>query len=130
MVAEDWKLPCRYLVHDRDASFAAMDGVLTTEALRILKTPTHSPLCNAHAERHVREIRETLDNLILLGEPHLRRALTAIEEHHNAERPHQGISNVIPLGFDYPAEPTPLAEVACQEALGGLLNHYSFKKAA
>ena len=62
-------------------------------------------MCNAFAERHVREIRETLDDLILLGEAHLRRTLTVIEEYHNARRPHQGISNVIPLGFDYPAEP-------------------------
>jgi|SRR5437667_8793939 len=52
-----------------------MDGLLKTDELRILKTPPQSPLCNAYAECHVREIRETLDNLILLGEPHLRRAL-------------------------------------------------------
>jgi hypothetical protein len=73
MVVEDWALPCRYLVHDRDTSFLALDGVLKSNDLRILKTPPHAPLCNAYAERHVREIRETLDNLILLGEPHLRR---------------------------------------------------------
>jgi len=40
-----------------------------------------------------------------LGESHLRRALGAIQEHHNAQRPHQGIGNVIPLNFDYPAKP-------------------------
>ena len=68
MVVEDWRLSCRFLVHDRDTSFAALDGVLKTDALQILKTPPHTPLCNAYAERHVREIRETLDNLILLGE--------------------------------------------------------------
>jgi hypothetical protein len=65
MVVEDWGLRCRYLVHDRDTSFAALDGVLKTKELHILKTPPHSPLCNAYAERHVREIRETLDDLIL-----------------------------------------------------------------
>jgi transposase len=130
MVVEDWKLPCRYLVHDRDSSFAAMDGVLKTDALRVLKTPQHVPLCNAYAERHVREIRETLDNLILLGERHLRQALTRIEEHYNARRPHQGIGNVIPLGFDYPAEPAGPAEIQCEAGLASLLNHYSIKKAA
>jgi putative transposase len=130
MVVEDWCLPCRYLIHDQDSGFAALDGVLKTDELRILKTPPHTPLCNAHAERHVREIRETLDNLILLGEPHLRRALRAIQGHHNAQRPHQGIGNVIPLSFDYPAEPARLGEIQCEETLGGLLNHYSLKKAA
>ena len=105
-------------------------GVLKSKDLRILKTPPHSPLCNAYAERHVREIRETLDNLILLGDPHLRRALAAIQGHHNAQRPHQGIGNIIPLDFDYPAEPALPAQVRCESALGGLLNSYSIKQAA
>jgi hypothetical protein len=130
MVVEDWKLPCRYLVHDRDTSFMALDGMLQTDALRILKTPPHSPLCNSFAERHVREIRETLDDLILIGEAHLRRTLEAVEAHHNARRPHQGIGNVIPLGFDYPAAPAHPAEIQCEASLGGLLNHYSIQKAA
>jgi len=130
MVVADWELPCRYLVHDRDTSFMAMDGVLEADALRILKTPPHSPMCNAYAERHVREIRETLDDLILVGEPHLRRTLAVIEEYHNARRPHQGIGNVIPLGFDYPATPALEADMQCETVLGGLLNHYSIKKAA
>jgi putative transposase len=130
MVVEDWRLSCRFLVHDRDTSFAALDGVLKTDALQILKTPPHTPLCNAYAERHVREIRETLDNLILLGESHLRRVLSTIEEHHNTRRPHQGLGNVIPLDFDYPAEPALPTQVQSEEALGGLLNHYWLKQAA
>ena len=82
MVVEDWQLPCRYLVHDRDASFAALDSILKTDALHILKTPPHSPFCNSYAERHVREIRETLGPLVLLGEGPLRHALSNIEKHH------------------------------------------------
>jgi transposase InsO family protein len=127
MMLEDWKLPCRYLIHDRDTSLAALDGVLKTAELRILQTPPHCPLCNAHAERHVREIRETL---ILLSEGHLRQSLGAIQEHHNAYRPHQAIGNLIPLGFDYRAEPAPFGKIHCEAALGGLLNHYFLKKAA
>jgi len=130
MLVEDWRIECHYLVHDRDTSFAALDGLLKTDELRILKTPPQSPLCNAYAERHVREIRETLDNLILLGEPHLRRALATIQRHHNARRPHQGIGNVIPVTFGYPGTPGPCEEVQCEPTLGGLLNHYSLKKAA
>lgn len=130
MVAEDWNLPCQYLIHDGDASFAALDGVLKADSLRILKTPPHAPLCNAYAERHVRELRETLNNLILLGQPHLRRTLARIQEYHNTKRPHQGIGNVIPLSFVYPAAPARQAEVQCEEGLGGLLNHYWVRKAA
>ena len=130
MVVEDWNLPCRYLVHDRDTSFAALDGVAKTDQLRVLKTPPHAPLCNAYAERHVREIRETLDQLILLGQSHLHRALGQIQAHHNGCRPHQGLHNVIPLGFDYPTEPASPLEIQCHEMLGGLLNHYSIQQAA
>ena len=130
MVVEDWKLSCRYLVHDRDRSFGALDAVVKTDQLRVLKTPPHAPLCNAYAERHVREIRETLDQLILLGAGHLHRVLGAIQTHHNGCRPHQGLGNVIPLTFDYPAAPVLPAEVRCQERLGGLLNHYSVQQAA
>ena len=130
MVVEDWKLPCRNLIHDRDCSFAALDCVLKTDRLTILKTPPHAPLCNAYAERHVREIRETLDQLILLGESHLGRTLLSIQDHHNAQRPHQGLGNVIPLGFDYPAEPASPLAVQCHQMLGGLLNHYSIQQAA
>jgi putative transposase len=38
IVVEDWQRPCRYLVHDRDTSFAALDEVLKTRELRILKS--------------------------------------------------------------------------------------------
>ena len=68
--------------------------------------------------------------MILLGETHLRQAMLNIEKHHNACRPHQGIGNVIPTDFNYPAQHAMPAEVLCQEALGGLLNHYSIRRAA
>jgi hypothetical protein len=130
MVVEDWNLPCHYLIHDRDCSFAALDHVLNTDQLTILKTPPHTPLCNAYAKRHVREIRETLNQLILLGESHLHRTLRSIQDHHNVQCPHQGLGNVIPLGFDYPAEPASPLEVQRHAMVGGFLNHYSVEQAA
>ena len=75
-------------------------------------------------------MRETLDNLILLGEQHFRHVLKQIEQHHNYQRPHQGRGNVVPVRFEYPAEPTSLETVRCESSLGGLLKHYSVKKAA
>ena len=89
-----------------------------------------SPKCNAFAERFVRECRETLDNLILIGQPHLEHVLKKIERHHNRNRPHQGIGNGIPLGYDYPDSPAPPSSIKCESALGGLLNHYFVDKAA
>ena len=130
IILQEWNLPCRYLVHDRDSCFTALDGVVNTAQRRVLKTPPHAPLCNAFAERHVREIRETLDQLILLGQSHLHHTLRSIQDHHNSQRPHQGLDNIIPLAFDYPATSALPFEVQCHEGLGGLLNHYSIQQAA
>jgi putative transposase len=120
---------CRYLIHDRDTSFLAFDDVLKSDPIEVVKTSIHSPWCNGYAERFVREARETLNNLILLGEGHLRHALRKIETHHNRHRPHRGLENAIPLGYDYPDGPAPPDSVRCESALGGLLNHYHADKA-
>ena len=85
-------------------------------------------MCNAFAERFVREARETLNNIIPLGEHHFRHVLRCIERHHNRERPHQGIGNVIPLHFVYSEEPADPKSVHCRSSLGGLMNHYYIDK--
>ena len=130
MVADESEQRCRYLIHDRDTCFLPFDGVLACEDLKVVKTPPRAPMCNAFAERHVREIRETLNSMILLGEGHLHHAVKKIESHHNRCRPHQGLDNAIPLGFTYPDAPVSSDEVVCESELGGLLNHYYGKKAA
>jgi putative transposase len=114
----------RFVVHDRDASFLPFDDVLKSDGIEVIKTPPKTPQCNAFAERFVRECRETLDNLILIGESHLQHALNAIERHHNQHRPHQGLGNKIPIEYEYPDKPAPPHKVKCDSALGGLLNHY------
>jgi hypothetical protein len=96
----------------------------------MIKTPLQSPMCNAYAERFVREIRETLDRLILVGEEPLRHVLRRIEQHHNRQRPHQSLDNVIPLDFEYPDEPAAPVTVRCDANLGGLLNHYYAQRSA
>ncbi len=129
MLLADIPEQCRYVIHDRDASFAGFDFVLKAQSIKIVKTPPKVPLCNAFAERFVREARQTLNQIIPLGKHHFRHVLRRIEQHHNKERPHQGIGNMIPLGFDYPERAADLVQIGCKSSLGGLLNHY-FKKAA
>ena len=86
---------------------------------------------NAFAERFVREARETLDKMIIVGERHLLHVLKKVEYHHNIQRPHQGIQNRIPCGYDPPEMPARSNEVKCEEGLGGLLKHYyTARKAA
>jgi putative transposase len=44
--------PCRFVIHDRDAIFSpAMDDVLRSTNLRVLKTPPGAPQANAFCER-------------------------------------------------------------------------------
>ncbi len=121
---------CTHLIHDRDCSFLPLDKVLKAEGIAIVKTPRQAPNANAYAERFVREARERLDNLVLFGEGSFRRTLRAIEKYHNQRRPHQGLDNLIPDGYDYPEEPCLPENVESRPLLGGLLNHYTSNKAA
>ena len=129
VVAENASTPS-YLIHDRDSAFGPLDAVLQSTGVKIIKTPPQSPMCNAYAERLVRETRETLDSLILLGGAHFHHVLKRIEHHHNRQRPHQGLGNLVPIGCDSPAEPASPESVRCEASLGGLLNHYYAEKEA
>jgi len=115
---------CRHVIHDGAGSFLAFDRILETEEIEGVKTPPRAPKCNAFAERFVREARETLNNLIVMGYRHLHHTLKSIEHHHNHQRPHQGIENRILLVYDYPGEPAPPDTIQCESSVGGLLNHY------
>ena len=130
MLLDETREPCQYLIHDRDTCFLPLDPILRTEDIKIIKTPYRAPKCNAFAERHVRELRETLDGMILFGEGHLLGVLKKIERHHNEHRPHQGMANRIPMGAECPAQSVAVDNVRCKSALGGLLNHYYAEQAA
>ena len=114
----------RFLLHDRDTKFSeAFAAVFRAAGVAPLKLPPQSPNLNAFAERWVRTVKdECLDQLILFGERSLRHALQEFLAHHQHERNHQGLANVIPF---------PDARTGCQagtirktERLGGLLNFY------
>jgi putative transposase len=130
MMLEDTDEKCRYLIHDHDSSFLPFDHIIKTENIKPVKTPKQSPWCNGYAERFVREARETLDNLILIGEHELLTAMKKIERYHNYQRPHQGLDNRVPLEFVYPEVPANIDDVQCRSELGGLLTYYYVDKAA
>jgi hypothetical protein len=65
----------RFLMCDRDPKWSgAMEALLRTVGVRVVRTQAAAPNCNAHdAERFVRSIKtECLDRIIPLGEWHLR----------------------------------------------------------
>jgi transposase InsO family protein len=90
--------PYRFVVHDRDAVFAAaVDDALRSMNLRVLKTPARVPQANAFCERLIGTARrECLDHLIPLNEPHLRKILAEWVPHYNRGRPHASLGPGIP----------------------------------
>src|SRR6185436_10087764 len=90
---------CRYLLHDRDATFCAeFDRGFKAVGIEALKLPPRSPNLNAHLERRNRSIKEEcLSKLILFGETSLRHVLKEYAAHFHRERNHQGRGNMILL---------------------------------
>ena len=74
----------RVLICDRDAKWSASARERFGEAgIRVVQTPFQAPNCNAYAERFVRSIEEEcLNQVIVLGDAHLRRTLTAFVAHY------------------------------------------------
>jgi len=125
LTAEDGPMAhARFLLHDRDTKFSeAFASVLLAAGVEPLKLPPQSPNLNAFAERWIRSVKdECLDQFILFGERSLRHVLQEYLTHHQHERNHQGLDNVIP----FPDQRTdgPTGTIRKAERLGGLLNFY------
>jgi putative transposase len=122
--------PGQYLIHDRDGKYCpAFQDIIDKAGVKRVPLPPRSPNLNAFAERWVRSVKEeALSKLILFGERALRHALKEYMTHFHAERPHQGIGNVIP----FPASRSDRgreATIQCRERLGGLLKYYEERAA-
>jgi transposase InsO family protein len=121
---QDGKVSARFLIHDRDAKFpAAFDTVFTSQDVTIIRTPVRAPNANAVAERWVRSVREEcLDKLLILGERHLKRVLTAYVAYYNHARPHQGIAQQCPVAL--PCSTARSGPIERRDILGGVLHDY------
>src|SRR5712671_8214867 len=115
---------CRYLLHDRDTKYTiSFRAIIESGRVKTLPLPARSPNLNAYAERWVRSVKEEcLSKIIVFGERSLRRALSEYVAHYQAERNHQGKSNV--LLFRQVTQTRHEEPVQCRERLGGLLNYY------
>jgi hypothetical protein len=92
----------RILICDRDPKWThAMEDVLSTVGVRVMRMPAAAPNCNAHAERVVRSIKEEcLNRVVPFGEWHLRRLVREFVAHYHAAR--KGIGNAL---IDRPPSP-------------------------
>ena len=79
---------------------------------------------NSFAERFVGTLRRgCLDQVLVLGERHLRQVLAEYARHYNGHRPHQGLLQEPPLRR--PSEAVDItARIERRQALGGLINEY------
>ena len=125
LVSETEAILCegRILLCDRDANWtSAMESVLSTVGVRVVRTPPASPNCNAHAERFVRSIKEECLNRVLpLGEWHLRRVVREYVTHYQTERNHQGIGNAL---IDRPPPQPAVGPIRRRQRVGGILSYY------
>jgi hypothetical protein len=50
MHLDDIDKKCRYIIHDRDISFAGFDFILKAQGIKIVKTPPKAPMCKSLAQ--------------------------------------------------------------------------------
>ena len=125
--ATGWSVSCRVGLPSPTGVLRLCHGALQ-QPVKPVKLSPQAPNLNAFAERWVHSVKEEcLDQLILFGERSLRHALHEYLAHHQHERNHQGLDNVIPFP-DERAEPDS-GKIVKSERLGGLLNFY-YRQAA
>ena len=118
-----WDAP-RYLIRDRDRVY----GVLVKRRLRAMgirdkPIARASPWQNGFAERLIGSIRrECLDHVVVFGERHLRRLLTAYFAYYHQARTHLSLDKDAPDGR--PIEPPELGAIIPIPEVGGLHHRY------
>lgn len=112
-----------YMIRDRANAFNLDYSQYNIEDIC---TPVKSPNLNPIAERFVGSVkREALDNFIIFNERQLRNILISYVKYYNFLRPHQGIDQNVPKGY----EPQCSGNVLKKPVLDGLHHHY-YRKAS
>jgi putative transposase len=115
----------RFRVRDRAGQFTASFGAVLADAgIAVVKIPPRCPRANCFAERFVLTVRtELTDQMLIFGERHLRRILTAYAAHYDTQRPHRARH----LRPPHPLSPIPEPAhggVRRRPVLGGLIKEY------
>ena len=114
-----WNEAPRYLIRDRDQVYgAATTRRLRTMGIRDKPIAPGSPWQNGFAERLIGSIRrECVDNIVVLGETHLRRVLKSYSRYYNKVRTHRSLDKDAPI-----SRPVQRAgSITSHALLGGLI---------
>ena len=117
-----WNEAPDYLIRDRDGAYGhAVTRRLAAMGIRDHPTAPRSPWQNGHAERLIGSIRrECLDHIVVFGEGHLRRILTAYSAYYNGIRTHLAVAKDSPSRRSVQR----FGQVVARPILGGLHHEY------
>jgi len=112
-----------YVIHDNAAQFN-LDYL--AYGIKEIRTSVEAPNMNAIAERFIGSVRrEALDYFLLISEKQVLNILREYIDYYNSKRPHQGLEQNIPQGF----EAQKCGKVRKTPILGGLCYHYERRAA-
>jgi putative transposase len=122
----DHKAPA-YLLHDRDAVFAAVATTIASMKIQAVRTAPRSPWQNAYVERVIGSIRrECLDHVIVLSVAGLQRVLADYVAYYMNTRTHLSLGKDAPASR--PATPLSAGRIVEIPQVNGL--HHRYDRAA
>ena len=130
--ATAWGKHPKHLIHDRDSKYGSrFSAVASCTGINRLVTPYRAPRANAICERFIGSLkRECLDQMLILHQPHLRKAVQEYARYYNRSRPHQGIGQRIPAELDQTSvfRRRTTGKIIAKPMLNGL--HHSYTRTA
>lgn len=119
-----WDSAPKYLLRDRHAIYGnAFDSRVQSMGIEQVLSAPRSPWQNPYVERLIGSIRrDCLDHVIVLGERHLRRTLTAYFDYYHRWRTHLSLDMDCP--DPRPVHPPDRGAVVAFPDVGGLHHHY------
>ena len=127
MDLEDAGTRVKFVLHDRDASFAAaFDAVFRAAGVRVIRSAVQAPRMNSVMERWIGSCRrELLDRTLVWNQRHLMIVLREYEDFYNTHRPHRTLKQAAPLR-PLPDGVTDLDHFRVQrrDRAGGVLHEY------
>ena len=116
-----------YLLHDRDAAFAAVADTIAAMQIRDVVTAPRSPWQNAYVERFIGSIRrECLDHVSVLSAAGLQRVATDYVAYYMRSRTHLGLDKDSPT--PRAVMPPSAGRVVAVPVVNGL--HHRYDRAA